>query len=454
MTFSRAAGVLALAATFIALAHSFAWAGMMSPCTAPGMFPESHVTVFVFPFVDYTTPESSQVESPVGTELAGLIQADTLLAISRFGRVAAVRMLGRPLECRPELVLEDLMREFGSGRPDRAVVMVWGRIFRADNEIYVQSYASFRRFVEKDPGEMIQFPLGQRGLAAQLATQTLTFSPRHVSEEDLKQIRDQFAKENIVHERPDEQSPGKPLLLLFPQERRPAYYMSAEQGNWIRIHTQTGQQGWILARAMLGQKSLSVRLPEMRFVEGIAGYFGFRAGPTPAKAEMADAAFRAFEDSPLSATAPAAVAVSKQLRGMLVLLVQNQSDAAFDRAASLLVEATNVLPSNSAVSNMASVVEFYREWKQPNRKLDFEESINRFWVSVSANPDDQTPLTNCWTLFDVARNPDFHNRFTFKSSVSVQDLARRAHDMEKVQVGGREVRLAHARPVVAWPSSQ
>jgi hypothetical protein len=412
------------------------------------MFPESDVTVFVFPFVDYTSPESSHVESPVGTELAGLIQADTLLAISRFGRVAAVRMLGRPSECQPELVLENLMHEFGHGRPDRAVVMVWGRIFRAENEIYVQSYASFRRFVEKDPGEMIQFPV------AQLATQTLTFSPRHVGEGDLKQIRERFAKENIVHERPDEQSAGTPLLLLFPKERRPAYYMTDAQGDWIRIHTQTGQQGWILARAMLGQKSLSLRLPEMKFVEGIAGYFGFRAGPTPAKAEMADAAFRAFEDSPLSATAPAAVAVSKQLRGMLLLLAQNQSDAAFDQAASLFAEATKVLPSNSAVSNMASVVEFYREWKQPQRKLDFQESINRFWASVSANPGDQTALTNCWTLFDVARNPDFHNRFTFEPSVSEQDLARRAHDMEEVQIGGRQVRLAHARAVVAWPSSQ
>jgi hypothetical protein len=192
----------------------------------------------------------------------------------------------------------------------------------------------------------------------------------------------------------------------------------------------------------------------MKFVEGVAGYFGFRAEPIPAKAELADAAFRDFEQSPLSAAAPAAVAVSKQLRGMLLLLSLNQSDAAFDRAAGLFTEATNVLPSNSAVINMAAVVEYYRGWKQTKTKLNFEDSINRFWTSVSANPGDQTALTNCWTLFDIARNPAFHDRFTFASSVNDQDLARRAHDMEQVQVGGNQVKLAHAHPIVAWPSSQ
>ena len=444
----------AVAAAFIALAQGAALAGMMSPCTAPGMFPDSDVTVFVFPFVDYTSPDSSHLESPVGTELSGLIQADTLLAISRYGRVAAIRMLGRPSDCQPNEVLESLLAEFGNGRRERAVVIVWGRIFRAASEIYVQSYASFRRFVPKDPGEMMQLALGDRVLVAQLATQTLTFPPRHVSEEDLQKIRERFAKENLVHEKPDEQSPGTPLLLLFPQEGRPAYYMTDAQGDWIRIHTQTGKEGWILARAMLGQQSLSTRLPEMKFVEGTAGYFGFRAQPSAAKAELADAALRTFEESPLSASAPTALAVSKQLRGMLLLLAQNQSDSAFDKSASLFAEAATVLPSSSAVSNMASVVALYRDWKQPGRKLNFQESVNRFWSSVSANPDDRTALTNCWTLFSVARNPGFRNRFTFDPPLSEEELTRKAQDMEQVQLGGIQVRLAHADPVVPWPISR
>jgi hypothetical protein len=282
--------VLAVTVVFVALVHHSAFAGMAIPCSAPSMFPDSDLTVFVFPFVDYTSPDSSQVESPVGTELSGLIQTDTLLAIGRYGRVAAIRMLGRPSHCQPQEVLNTLMEEFGNGRRDRAVVMVWGRIFRAGTENYVQSYASFRRFVRNDPGEMMQLPLGDGVLAAQLAAQTLTFPPRRVSDDDLKQIRERYAKESIVHEEPDEQSPGKPLLSLFPQEHRAAYYMTDVQGDWIRIRTQTGQEGWILGRAMLGQQSLSSRLPEMKFVEGVAGYFGFRAQPNANKAALADAA--------------------------------------------------------------------------------------------------------------------------------------------------------------------
>ena len=453
MNSARRYRALVVIAAFLILVLGSMQAAMVSRCPAPGMFPDSDVTVFVFPFVDYTSKDSSRFESPVGTELAGLIQADTLLAISRYGHVAAIRMLGDPDECQPDRVLERLLAEFGNGRRERAVVMLWGRIFRTGSETYVQSYASFRRFVPKDPGEMVQLPLGDRVLAGQLASQAFTFPPRHVSEDDLQAIRDRFAKENIVHEKADEQSPGKPLLLLFPQGGRPVYYMTDNQGDWIRIHTQSGQEGWILARAMLGQQSLSTRLPELKFVEGAAGYFGFRAQPSPDKAELADKALRGFEASPLSDTAPPALAVAKELRGMLLLLAQNQSDSAFDQSASLFAEAATVLPSSSTAGNLASVVALYRDWKQPGRKLNFQDNLNRFWSSISSNPDDRVALTNCWTLIKVASNPAFRSRFTFDPPLSDQDLARDARNMEGLQLGGSQVRLAQAEPVVPWPKA-
>ena len=442
-----------LVAAFILLAAGTLRAGMISQCTAPGMFPDSDLTVFVFPFVDYTSRDSSLLESPVGTELAGLIQADTLLAISRYGRVAAIRMLGGPEECQPERVLGSLMAQFGNGRRERAVIMVWGRIFRAAGENYVQSYASFSRFVPNDPGEMLQLPLGDRVITSQLASQALIFAPRHVSDEDLQAIRDRFAKENIVHDKPDEKSPGKPLLTLFPNQARAAYYMTEAQGDWIHIHTQTGQEGWILARAMLGQQSLSARLPEMKFVEGVAGYFGFRAQPDAKKAELAVAALSAFEDSPLSSTAPIALAVSKQLRGMLLLLAQNQSDSAFEQAATLFAESAAAVPASSSASNAAAVVALYREWAQPSHKLNFQDNLNRFWSTVSTNPDDRMTLTNCWTLINVARNPAFRHRFTFDPPLSEQDLAGSARNMEELELGGAQVRLANAQPVVPWPKA-
>ena len=442
---------LGFAVLLVALTHNTASAGMIARCGDTGIFPDSDVTVYVLPYVDDTSPESSRVESPVGTELAGLIHADTLLAISRFGHVAAIRLTGNPTDCEPNLVFDRLKRKFSSVRPEHAIVMLWGRIFRVENEIYVQSYASFRRFDAHDPGEMIQFPFGDRVLAAQLATQALTFAPRHVSVEDLKEIRDRFAIENIVHQRPNEQSPGEPLLILLSREGVPAYYVIETQGNWIHIHTLTGQDGWILASAKLGQESLSRRLPEMRFVEGVVGYFGFRAHPTAARAELADSALVGFEESPLSAAEPTPIAVSKQLRGMIQLLAGNQSDEAFMKSASLLAAAAEVLPSSSSASNIATVVWVYGEWKLPSHKLNFQKSVNKFWVSISADPHDITALTNCWTLYTVAGNPAFRNRFTFDPQLSEQQLNQRAQGLESVQLGGSQVRLAHAVPVAAWP---
>jgi hypothetical protein len=453
---------IALAVALLSLTPGRIWAGMIAQCADPAMFSESDITVIVFPFEDHTSEESVPDESPVGTELAGLIQVDTLLAISRFGSVAAIRMLGSRFECEPQNVLADLMGRFGDGPRERAVVLVTGRIFRAGAETYVQTSASFQRFVRDDPGEILELPLGDRLLAARLATQSLAFAPRLVSDADLRLVRERFARQNVVHERPDEASPGAPLLavdgatgdagLRFPAER-PAYYVTDVEGDWIHIRVFNGQQGWMLAHALLGEQALSARLPEMRFVEGVAGYFGFRARPTAEKAESAIAALRGFEDSPLSSTTPDAMAVAKQLRGLIQLLAEGQSPAAYERAAPLFAEAAAADPASSAVSNMAAAVALYRDWRQPGRTIGFEEAVDRFWSSVSANPHDVMPLANCWQMFAVARNPAFRGRFSFAPHFTEAELARDQHDMEQVRVGGEPVRLEHTVPVVRWPAA-
>jgi hypothetical protein len=437
--------------SFFAIPHGNAVAGMIAPCSAASMFPESDVTVFVLPYVDFTTPEASNVESPVGTDLAGLMQADTLLAIGRFGHVAAIRLMGRPADCQPDLVLKRLLSEFGGSKRKAGIIFLSGRIFRANDEIYVQSYASFSRFARNDPGEVVSLPFGDKFLTAQPAAQSFAFTPRRVTQDDLAKIRDRFARQSIVHESANEASPGKPLLVLFPNNLRPAYYMTDTQGEWIHIHTQTGQDGWILARAMLGTESLSARLPEMKFVEGLAGYFGFRAQPSLAKAELAQAAFVAFEQSALSFAAPVPLAVSKQMRGMLQLLAANQSLAAYSQTASLFAEGSDVAPSNSPASNFATVVGLYSRWRQPDVRIPFQETVDKFWMSISADPNNQTAIQNCWTMYTVASNPAFRERFTFEPVLTPAELQERARALETVQLNGKQVSLAETIPVAPWP---
>jgi hypothetical protein len=347
--------------------------------------------------------------------------------------------------------MNQLLTRYPQAGNEGGIVLVSGRIFRVANDIYIQTYVSFSRFADKDPGEMVQLPIGDKMLVGKLASQTLTFPPRHVSEQDLAQIRERFSRENIVHDKPDESSPGKPLLVLFPHDNQPLYYMTDSQEDWFRIRTQTGQEGWILGRAVLGKDSLSSRLPEMSFVQGVAGYFGFRSQPTSSRAELAIADLRRFEDSPSSDTAPTALAVSKQLRGMIQLLSRKQSDAAFDEANALFAEATTIVPSSSNASNMASIGSVYRQWKTTDGKLDFQKTVEQFWSSVSTDPEDKTALTNCWIIFQLARNAQFRQRFTFKPPLSDEDLLKRSRQMEDVQLEGSRVQLAHSSPIVPWP---
>lgn len=442
---------LAVAAVSLCLLPRLSYGGMLTPCSTPSMFPGTAVTVFVFPYVDHTSVESAQSESVVGTDLAGLIQTDTLLAISRLGNVAAIRLLGTPRQCQPAQVLADLISAFGSRDSRNGIVMVWGRIFKVDNELYVQSYASFQRFRFQDPGEMIELPFGGATLVGRLASQTIAFAPRHVSSVDLEQIKARYAQANIVHDQPDEASAGKPLLTMFPNAQRPAYYLTETRGDWIHIRAQSGQDGWLLARAVVGDALLTSRLPEMKFVEGVAGYFAVRANPAETTAAIASKALTAFEEGPSSAAADEPRAVSKQLRGLIRLLAGQQSDAAFADASALFAQAATLVPSNAAAGNLATVADLYRDWRNREATIDFEATANRFWESIGNDPSDQTALTNCWTLFNVARSAEFQQRFRFPDKVGASDLAAKAQAFKTVEVNGKSVALVQARPIVPWP---
>jgi hypothetical protein len=445
---------LVVASVWFMLLPRLSYGGMLVPCSAPSMFPGTAVTVFVFPYVDHTSDESAKAESVVGTDLAGLIQTDTLLAISRLGNVAAIRLLGSPQQCQPARVLSDLIQAFGSNDSRNGIVMVWGRIFKIDNELYVQSYASFQRFRPKDPGEMIELPFGGSTLVGRLASQTIAFAPRHVSSADLEQIKARYAQANIVHDRPDETSPGKPLLTMFPNTQRPAYYLTETQGDWIRIRAQSGQDGWLLARAMVGDELLTSRLPEMKFVEGVAGYFAVRANPAEATAALASKALTTFEGGPSGGAADESRAVSKQLRGLIRLLAGHQSDAAFGDASALFAEAASLVPSNAAASNLAAVTALYRDWRNREATIDFEATANRFWESIGSDPTDQTALTNCWTLFNVARSAEFKQRFRFPDRIGSSELEAKAEAFKTVEVSGKSVALVQPKPIVPWPQPQ
>jgi hypothetical protein len=191
----------------------------------------------------------------------------------------------------------------------------------------------------------------------------------------------------------------------------------------------------------------------MKFVEGLAGYFGFRAQPSPAKAELAQAAFLAFEQSALSFAAPAPLAVSKQMRGMLQLLASNQSPASFSQTASLFAEGADVAPSNSPASNFATVVGLYSLWRQPDAKVPFQDTVDKFWMSISSDPNNQTAIQNCWTMYTVAGNPAFRDRSTFAPALTQAELQERARTLETVQLNGKQVSLAETIPVAPWTAT-
>lgn len=469
-TSAKILAVMVIAAAFTEAAHASAWA----TCTEPHHFwNRGGVTILVLPYADYTTETSTQTESLTGLDLAGLIQTEILLAAQKYwsaqyGSPTAVRLMGGPQDCQVDKILGRLRsmersRDFVA-LPDSALVFVSGRLFKEGKDFYVQSYATFRRFGDPDPGEMLELPVGERTLAAPLATQSVAFAPRYITEKDLNEIRSKFRSTITVHERPDESSPVRPLTASFAENAD--FYVTHREGKWIHIFY-SGGEGWIDAGITLGHTTLADRLPELKFLDGLVGYLSCRfdsvlehavahEGPryhlfTQHDAIAANAAFIEYEKTPAAASAPETVAVADQLRALMLFLHGEQSRETFRAGLPLLEEAANVLASSSKARNMAAVVKAYLAFSDPAQRIAFKPLVNEVWTALALDPTDTTAVTNCWTLYDAALSRRYRDKLDLPPGVSVDNLERNKSAMTSIELRGKPVKLVQPTAIAPWP---
>ncbi len=464
--------VMVVSAAFTEAAQASTWATCLEP---HHFWNRGGVTILVLPYADDTTETSTQTESPTGLDLAGLIQTEILLAAQKYwsaqyGSPNAIRLMGRPQDCQVDKILGKLRsmersRDFVA-LPDNALVFVSGRLFKEGEDFYVQSYATFRRFGEPDPGEMLELPVGERTLAAPLATQSVVFAPRHITEKDLNEIRTKFRSSIIVHERPDESSPARPLTASFAENSYADFSVTHREGKWIHIFY-PGGEGWLDAGITLGNTALADRLPELKFLDGVVGYLSCRfdsvlehavahEGPryhllTQHDAIAANTALIEYEKTPAAAAAPETVAVADELRALMLFLHGAQSREGFRAGLPLLEEAANVLASSSKARNMAAVVKAYLVFSDPAQRIAFKPLVDEVWTALALDPTDTTAVTNCWTLYDVALSSRYRDKLDLPPGVSVDNLERNKSAMTSIELRGQPVKLVQPTAIVPWP---
>lgn len=410
------------------------------PCPSPFVFPDAAVNVVVLPYRESGLPQMQGKGS--GTELSLLIQMDLLSHILDHGNVGAVQLEATtPAEqdsCRPEVVANKLLNNIPGAETTvaqgRGLVLVWGLLYEEDDDLYVQTFASFLR---RDLTEDLEFSAGNDKFTARPSSQMIAFAPRRLSVSDLKRIDLSFQKAGVLHTAPKDDAPGQPLTgsakcAGCPQGST-GFEVKGKSGEWLQIVTKNSDgsstSGWLHAGVGLAGDSLDGLLPELGFIEGTVGYLRARIdadrklGPQghPNGAgfyrPLYDDAYlsaRVTQDQLTTFTKAAdpdqeamAVAVADQLIGITGLLAREDLPAGLTFAQPLFEKARTLVPYNADAIALATVSEISRASLAPkgaNGAMVLQDpriTAQRLAQASILDPANPRAVTNLHNFYDV-----------------------------------------------------
>ena len=400
-----------LVAAIVASAPSLAEAGAQNiPCRQPFIFRDAAVNVVVLP---YASAPGLPAAGGIGERLAGLIQLEVLRSIAKFGSVGAVQMVGSPADCDPDLVIGKLLgRVPGSPttlRQGHGLVVVWGRFYNEGGNVFVQTFC---RLIRAGADETFELVAGGRPFSAQISAQAFACAPRKVTVPDLKNFEEQFLRSTIVRAAPQESASGTPM----PSAPQP-YWISDTQGDWMKIASQGGIQGWIRLSGARDAWSLARWLPELTYIEGMAGYLRSRIAAKQPSAvrvawlENADRALAEYEKSvetlpadPASRSAwrtALAGAVQLQLRGILATLKPQVSADDWAAALGLFERAATMIPHDGNARNLVAVMRLSQALGSSDPGPALKEAADDLLRALGADPANPRLLANLQGAYEA-----------------------------------------------------
>jgi hypothetical protein len=383
------------------------------PCRTPFVFRDAAVNVVVLP---YESAVETGSPAGLGTRLAGLLQLEALRSIAKLGSVGAVQMVGS--DCDADLVVDRLLgKQPGAQatvRPGNGLVVVWGRLYSREGDLFLQTFC---RFLRSGVDETLDLVAGGRPFSGQLSAQAFACAPRKVTTEDLRSFEQQFYRSMVVRSTPDENAFGTPM----PTAPLP-YWISEVRQDWMRIDSQGGGlSGWVRLSGARDPWSLARWMPELAYVEGMAGYLRYRIATrqsvrAPASwIEAVTAALteyeRSLEPPPGTPAAPGprppgwrtavASAVQLQLRGML--FATKAEATAADRAAALdLFERARVLvPHDANARNLVAMMRLSRAPDGADPGASAKETAAELLQALGSDPANPRLLANLESAYEA-----------------------------------------------------
>jgi hypothetical protein len=412
------------------------------PCESPSVFSSAAVNVVVLP---YSLPASfNATTSAVGEQLGAMVQLETVLSIAKYGSIGVVQLIGNTRqECTPEIVLDKLTGKTGGARekmrPGAALILIWGRIFESGPDLYLQSYI---RFLRLGVEESIDLAVRDRTLKGTLSTQAFACAPRKIAIRDISDIQRQFAAARLLHAKPDAASP----VVKMPEGRGPfSYWITSLQGDWVQLQpmdrsTPSDRKlapGWLQVRAADAQWSLRRQMPELYFIEAVAGYLTARTRTNSATVvdtalQYADTALTRYLDAwganavlggdPAANGTPLAVGVPRQLRGFVALLRGRGSDAALTEARTQFERAAALTPHSSHARNLVTMTRVAQTYRQPSADQPPRRFIDDWRGLLGSDPDNRNILTNLGAIYDLVLSTVPGAPSSWNLSVAERDL--------------------------------
>ena len=415
----------ALIWTGVLLGDDRAEAGMVVSCDQPAVFPGAALNVVVL---------SYKADRAVGRPLGGpaqdlglLLQLNSLLTLGRYGSLGAVYLRSRGYrdDC-PEALVEDQLLEKKAGastvvRPGKALILLWGRIYQEGPNIYLQSYL---RFLQRERVDGIESRIRKGGIFwARTPVQQVAFPPRRLSEKDLLQIQKGFKKAARMYSRPDERAPSEPLPVesYIPV----AFSVDRVQDGWLKVSGERiGTGKWLKARIDPREWPLRQRMPELDFLDAVAGYLQYRVAaagpgrPTEAIPRWVEESLGRYGEA-AGPAAPTPEALGKVLLGNLRMLTGDP-----EAAEPLYHRAAGLLPYSADARNLEIVANAARHQADIPEKL-----LEDTWLDALAlEPANLDVVNNLEALYSLQLQ-----RQSFQTSPG--KLREKLYAVERVRAG-------------------
>lgn len=376
----------------------------------PFAFESADVNVVILPY--FQAGSAPRELNGLGSQLALLVKLETLYRAMAYDRWGIVLLTGAKKDCDPERIADELLLQKRI-HPGGRLIMVWGKLYQQDEDVYVQTFARFYR--SPQPGEKVtlekfEMRIGGKEFEGRISGEEFAFPPEQLPISVMNTIADNFKKAVFLYDAPNLNSSKHPIPLdqfrkcdACPEAL--AFTVEGSEGDWIHVRMKTGTEGYLVAHLNEGT-TLDRRMPEVIFLQGLLGflrYAGQVSGGEPARwsagMRVAEQALMEYAHRDEAAQEPETKAAALQLSGILAFTpVKNDSSEQFDAAYQLV-------PYSSDARNLAAMFGLYRAYDSPAKDLHPDDIANDFVAAVALDPENSLALANLENFYELLATP-------------------------------------------------